>query len=129
MEFTVYLTSTSSSEAYPDNTPNDFTVHLPRPCHLDGEWECGLVQIIFQERSEGGYYLCCDLVTESFASERMLPVLRRIRDKTWQFHNVIYVPLKQHDFETIRIYLGTWDFQPSRLVQPLHCTLHFRRRQ
>lgn len=126
--FVVYVSSEQSSALYPRNVPGDFTVHLNRPYHLKGEWECALIQLSFEGQSGPGYYLCCDLVAESFVGRDMLPVLRRVRDKTWQFRTAIYVPLKTHDFESVRIFLRTWNNRDTRLVRPIYVTLHFRRR-
>lgn len=43
-QFYVRLFSTSSQEIYPDNTKSHFTIKLPEPLELKGEWECGLVE-------------------------------------------------------------------------------------
>ncbi len=130
MEFLVFTNSGSSAQFHPDNKPQNFTVHLPRPVHLEGEWECALVQFFMEGRSEGGFFVCTDVVAESHVGDFMLPVLRRVREsRTWQFKCLLYVPVKEHDFSSIRIFLRNWhNVEPARLREQAHCTLHFRRR-
>lgn len=41
-----YITLPSNT-IYPGNTTASFTVPLPKPIHLEGEWECALAQITY----------------------------------------------------------------------------------
>jgi len=43
--FFVYVPS--NIQDYPDNRPNKFRMHLPRPIELEGNWVCGLHSISF----------------------------------------------------------------------------------
>nr|CAD2188666.1 unnamed protein product [Meloidogyne enterolobii] len=43
--FFVFLPSNVSD--YPDNRPNKFRVHLPRPLYFSGDWVCGLHSISY----------------------------------------------------------------------------------
>ena len=126
--FLLYACSEHSQDIFPNNTPPNFAIHLKRPVHLEGQWECALVQFVFDGKPEAGYFVCCDLVRESHTGDYMLPVLRQVRDKMWQFKNLLYVPLKSRDFNAIRIYLRTWkNGEPTRVKNTVYCTLHFRR--
>lgn len=127
-EFYVYGSSAECKDLYPDNKPEDFVIHLPKPIHMEGEWECGLLQFQYNVSTEKPYYVCCDLVRESFVGDYTLPVLRRVRLKGIQFIKVIYVPLKTRDFNSIRVYMRSWkNKDPTGLRGRSFCTLHFRR--
>ena len=127
-EFYLYLDSEQSKKLYPTNTSSNFTIQLPAPYHLTGEWECGLVQYNFDYRVKPGLYFCCDLLTESHAGEFMLPVLRRVHDSSWQFRTILYVPLKILDFGSITFYFRTWtNADVAPIKEPGYFTLHFRR--
>ncbi len=127
-EFSIYLDSSHSTAIYPGNKPANFSILLPRAVHLEGDWECALVQFVIDGRSEAGFYVCTDVVAESYVGDFMLPVLRRVRDRMWQFKRLIYVPVKTRDFTTICVYLRKWNnLEPTSLSGHAHCMLHFRR--
>ncbi len=130
-EFHLYCYSQHSKEFFPSNGPSDFTIHLPKSIHLEGAWECGLMQFKYTttaSTTEKPFYVCCDLVSESYSGDFTLPILRRVRLRTTQFSHVIYVPLKTRDFNVVRLYLRTWKNKDSPVQRgDTHCTLHFRR--
>ena len=131
-DFYIYGYSKHSKDIYPNNRGEDFTIHLPHPLQLEGEWECGLVQFEYVTSSDTPYYVCCDIVNESYVGDYKLPVLRRVRTTgrkpSTQFNSVNYVSLKSHDFDSIRVYLRNWRNAPALRVRAgTHCTLHFRR--
>ena len=107
-EFYVYGTSSYCKEFYPTNKAEDFIIHLPKPIHLEGEWECGLVSFQYNASAEKPYYVCCDLVTQSYVGDYMLPLLRRVRLKNVQYANVLYIALRIRDFNSIRVYMKSW---------------------
>jgi hypothetical protein len=43
-----YVTLISNNKSNSKNTPADFTTYLPQTFDLQGEWECGLVELSFQ---------------------------------------------------------------------------------
>jgi hypothetical protein len=53
--FHITLPSNSSLEFYPQNTIVRFTVKLPETIQLDGDFEFGLAEIIYQWRIQGLY--------------------------------------------------------------------------
>ena len=127
-EFYIYCTSSDCKELNPDNRAENFVIHLPKPIHLEGEWECGLMQFQYNASSEKPFYVCCDLVTESYVGDHTLPLFRRVRLKNVQFANVIYIPLKTHDFNSIHVYMRSWKNTEATGVRGRsYCTLHFRR--
>ena len=42
-----YVLLPSNTPGYPENSPNKFRVHLPKPINLDGSWACGVHSIIY----------------------------------------------------------------------------------
>lgn len=131
-EFHIYGYSRYAKDVYPYNKGDDFVIHLSDPVHLEGEWECGLVQFDYNTATDSPYFVCCDIVMESNVGEYKMPALRRVKTSgkkpATQFNHVIYVALKSHDFNSIRIYMKTWkNYPPTRIRAGTHCTLHFRR--
>lgn len=127
-EFHIYGYSENSKVFYPENTPDDFTIHLQKSFHLEGEWECGLIQFQYAASLEKPFFVCCDLVNESYVGDIKLPILRRVRLRNTQFNQVIYSTLKKRDFNSIRIYMKTWRNKPGTMVRgKTYYTLHFRR--
>lgn len=45
--FYITLPSNGSMNVFPDNTVTEFRNRLPRPLHLDGEWEVGLIEFTY----------------------------------------------------------------------------------
>ncbi len=127
-EFNIYGYSNHSKDVYPNNTSADFVISLPKPIHLEGEWECGFVQFYYTASTDKPFYVCCDLVHESHVGDFKLPILRRVQLKTTQFAHVIYAPMKTRDFNSIRVYMRTWKNKPAKALRgPTYFTLHFRR--
>lgn len=126
-DFYIYGCSGNSKDIYPNNAPEDFVIHFPKPVHLEGEWECGLFQLQYNASTEKPYYICCDVVSESYVGDHTLPILRRVRLKSIQYANVIYVPLRRKDFNSIRFYMRTWKNKHAQGFRgKTFCTLHFR---
>ena len=42
-----YVLLPSNTPGYPDNSPNKYRVHLPKPIRFDGSWVCGVHSIIY----------------------------------------------------------------------------------
>lgn len=126
--FHIYGYSRHSKDLYPHNRGDNFVIPLAKPLHLEGEWECGLLQFQYNAATDTPYYVCCDAVVESHVGDYKLPVLRRVRLKNIQYSHMIYVPLKVHDFNSIRVYMRSWNNKPPlSVISGTHCTLHFRR--
>jgi hypothetical protein len=127
-EFNIYCYSDNSKDVYPNNRADNFFLHLTKPVHLTGDWECGLVQFEYTSSSDKPFFVCTDTVMESYVGDYKLPVLRRVRVRNTQFSHVIYAPVKTHDFNSIRIFMRTWKNKAATMVRGrTFCTLHFRR--
>ena len=128
--FTIYSHSQHSRDVHARNRPDDFTIQLPKIIELPGQWECGLVQFHCDSNRTTGYFICSDLLEESFVGDSKLPLFRRVRVKTSHFAQILYIPVKLKRFQSIRVYLRSWHLQPARAVRgSTYCTLHFRRRR
>ena len=42
-----YVLLPSNTPGYPENSPNKYRVHLPKPIKFDGSWVCGVHSIIY----------------------------------------------------------------------------------
>uniref|UniRef100_A0A1I8BQJ8 Uncharacterized protein n=1 Tax=Meloidogyne hapla TaxID=6305 RepID=A0A1I8BQJ8_MELHA len=47
MSNSFYVCLLSNTTDYPDNQPNKFRVHLPKPLYFSGDWVCGLHSISY----------------------------------------------------------------------------------
>lgn len=77
-EHYLYLSSDFSETQYPTNESVDFTVELPQPYILSGQWTCALkeIQIPLEEEI---VYVCSDICCESYAENTMVPILRALQ--------------------------------------------------
>ena len=72
MQF-LFLSSLDASQHRPDITPADFTVTLPKPYDLRGEWECALLEITVPTSQDR--VRCSDLIEDSYVRDTTFPVL------------------------------------------------------
>lgn len=133
----LYLHSSDSLTLYPNNSPSECWIQLPKHYNLDGQWECALVDISldckFNPRSLR-LYLCCDFVEESCVKDKLYPVLRNIevnarynKIKTELYSKPIYIPVNEKQLHTLRLYLVDSNLKPVEFTEnDLHCVLHLR---
>lgn len=130
----LFLSSDLSKDRYPSNRPDDFTVELPHPYVLDGQWKCGLKEIKITLQ-EGIVYFCSDVCVESYAEDTMLPVLRALqkpkgKETYFHFDNPMYVNIKPNVLNRVRIFIRDRQLQPLDVQDSyIHCTLHLERCQ
>ena len=60
--FYVTLPSNGSMNVHPDNTVTEFRNRLPRPLHLDGDWEVGLANFSYPKT----WYQICPETSQLF---------------------------------------------------------------
>ena len=99
---------------------------------MERKWSCGLVEFQLSATPSHPVYICCNLVRESTVGPFSLPILRQIDQKTTEFKQVTYIPLKQHSFQSIRVFIRTLDNTPLPRAININqgsslCTLHFKR--
>lgn len=135
MDHYLYLSSSDSTAVHPSNTPVDFTVELPRSIHLQGYWECALVdvQLTGVTIPFDPFCLCSDICTDSCVGHLRLPVLRRLSSKGWkkdsvlQFEQTQYKRVKLNQISRIRLFIRSIRHSPPSVTTgELTCTLHIR---
>lgn len=112
----------------------DFSLILPKTYYMEGEWECALTELTMLAKSEMEnlrFYICCDIVEESYAKGILFPVLRTIGvNQSYvdlEFAYPYYLKIKQSKMSRIRMSIRGDGLQPIRFkADHLHCTLHFR---
>ena len=70
----LYLSSSDCVDTHPDNTPMDFTIDFIPYLNLQGDWECGLLEIDYKP-SKIDMFLYCDLCESSYVHGKYLPLL------------------------------------------------------
>ena len=133
----IFTSSRDSLEYFPDNTNDDFRLHLSEPLQLEGEWVVSLVEI-YLPRLESRLPVnlidvCSPLCRDVTTGESKEPVLRRV--DAWQeddamvrFERALYVPVAHRTVSDIRIYLRDVDGKRAPFVNtPTYCTLDLTR--
>lgn len=135
MDYFLFLSSADSKEWFPQNNAQCFTIKLPTPLKLDGNWKCALTEIAFtpkfSENIPKEIYICTKIVQDSYAVNSSLPLLRKliIPDSSfqlqWAFPQNFYIEVSQEEIQYLKIYIKDQNLQnPSFLKEPLTCTLH-----
>ena len=98
---------------------------LPTPIHLEGSYECALVDI------SGGlptsYCVFCDIIETNIIKGVHKPVLRKVY-RSKEFQNLQFIKVKDAVIHRIRIYIKDSDLQ--EIVEKdkvTHCTLCLRK--
>ena len=135
----LFLSSQDSLDYFPNNKSNHFTIKLPGLLKLPGTWKCALVEMTYFPQFEGQrpkqIYLCSDIVHESYASDSMLPVLRKVSVPSGistkisvTFPQNYYFKVSREEIQYIQIYIKDQKLRdPSFVVEPFSCTLHLVR--
>lgn len=117
----------------PENNSHDFLVELPQTLHLEGEWECALVELLCDTLNLEQLkvvVLMSDLCSSSYIDYQRLPVLRRflLSRGSIPITTPFYVPLTRDQIQRFRIDLSYGELINSTLpIKTLYCTLHLRR--
>jgi len=128
----IYTSSRYCKDLFPQNFAGEINLQLGQPIHLEGKWSCGLVEFVLNNAPQEPVYVCCDLVHESTTGDFAIPILRQVSHKTSEFERVLYVPLKERDFQTVRVYVRTRENRPLPQAPNINqgnssATLHFKR--
>ena len=133
-QFYVYISSSESSQYFPDNQPSRFTIKLPETLRLHGKWQIALSEIQYPsiQKKPEQLLILCDLCQYSIVGDTRLPILRRIKykDRGSRFHSfglLYYVALKTQEVDRVSIYVKTdTGEEPSFTGGKLRCVLHFK---
>ena len=135
LEYFIYASPEDSEALYPDNKFTDFVVELPETLYLDGHWEIGLLEVVYNTNAQKEVHcpmgpsilFFCDICDESFVRGHRLPVLRKM-EKPATFAPVIYKRVKACSTKRIRLYMTDYDLIPLTLgTWKFKCVLHLRK--
>ena len=127
----LFISSKDSSRDYPNNKWYDFTLDLPSELILQGEWECGLLEINCLPRIDRELVVYCDIVDQSYFHNGMASVLRCVFQSSEIYHNPYFLNLNRNRISHVRIYirdLVTGRVLPEHNIE-LTCTLGFRQKK
>ena len=124
------VSSSDSSEYYPENVPTDFRIRLPEILHLKGTWTCSLRDIKCVTTSDVDLYVYSDIVEDSYVHNKKLPLLQYVTGEEGQvtrhFSGPITSRLARPDVGTIHIYIKDSQMKKAPLTEEhTTCTLRF----
>lgn len=128
-----FCASNDCLKFHPENSSHDFIVELPYTLHLEGEWECALVELFCNTLNLEQLkvvVLVSDLCSSSYIDYQRLPVLRRflLSRGSIPITTPFNVPLTRAQIQRFRIHLSCGELINSTLpIKTLYCTLHLRR--
>ena len=142
----LYLSSYNSTEFFPRNNHNDFTVKMLNTSIFHNIRLCGLISFQFHDQftinkvadmeyTSLNLYVCSDLCQQSFVNDCMLPVLTRLNInvnndsalKDIMISHPIYIPIVQSYKESVRIYIVGDDGKDISISKgPTKATLHLK---
>lgn len=134
--FYMYLKHTDSKHLYPSNRPESFTIQLPQPLDLQGDWNVGLWGLAVKAKgsSKQDLLICCDAVVASYVHGQPLRVLKRItlppKNIEKQFNPIQYFKYDntvKRDTLQFSISPPTQRVNISLDLQQARYTLHFKR--
>lgn len=118
---------------HPENNSNDFIVKLPKTLHLDGDWECALLDVTFENPTPGRskmINILTDLCDSSHINFQNLPILRRLllHEGSYEFKQPFYIRIARDQIQRFRIYITYDQDSGSTLsMRTLYCTLNLRK--
>ena len=93
-EFYLFINSYDSLGLYPNNRGGKFKVHLPRTYYMEGEWECGLLEInfvpAFKYPTQRVYVTSSIVGNESYAENTFLQLLQSVSVRNEEITEVIF---------------------------------------
>ena len=138
-EHYLFLSSEDSLDYFPENRAGRFSIKLPGTLKLEGRWKCALTELVYVPQFIGEkpqeIYVCCDLVQESYGSDSMLPMLRKVSVPTaigsktaLTFPQNYYFSVSRTEIQYINVFAKDQKLNdPSFVQEPLSCTLHLVR--
>ena len=137
-----HVCSQDSLDIFPDNNASNFKIQLPSTLYLEGNWECGLMNISFwpeftTETKPKEIYIGCDLIVNSYAMNNLFPVLKRISVPSnlntkinIHFPEIDFIDMHKKIIQTVHFYIYDDKSEfPSFAVKDLYCSLHLRQKE
>ena len=134
--FYMYLNHTDSKHLYPNNRPDNFTIHLPQSLVLDGDWSVGLWDLRLKAKgtSRQDSFIFCDAVDTSYVQGWPLKIIKRVTLKP-KYTEIQFNPVQYFKYDNT-IKRDTLQFSISEAspsvtssleFQQVTYTLHFKR--
>ena len=122
----LFLNSNDSKSLHPDNKPFNFTVELPTPLELRGDWKCALAEISYPKSIRRELYVYCDICEYSYIADGYKPILRIVKSGDI-YNQLFYQPITTSLVSRIKIYIkDETGIEPSVDVESLRCTLKLK---
>ena len=122
----LFLNSNDSKSLHPDNSPFNFTVELPTPLELHGDWKCALAEISYPKSIRRELYVHCDICEYSYIADSYKPILRIVKSGDI-YNQLFYQPITTSLVSRIKIYIkDETGNEPSVDVESLRCTLKIK---
>ena len=99
-----YISSEQSKDLFPQNTPSNFRVKLPKYIEIAND-SCAIHSCILPTRPSQPVFLKCDIVQPSLLFHEYHPVLCQLNSKTTVFHHPHYIPMKPGSYNIIHLQL------------------------
>ena len=101
----LFLNSIDSINTHPNNNPFDFTIELPEALVLDGEWECALSDIYYDNSAiNEELFVFSDICNDSYVYNNRLPILRKV-NKPDIFTLPYFTSVNLREIQRIRIFI------------------------
>ena len=136
-EHFLFLKSDDSLDFYPLNRPDNFTVQLSEPIHLDDSiWICALRDFTCHLTYPQNLYIFCDIVQDSHVFGRKLPIMQRVpemvNDQTYvveSYDSSVCFKITRPVLTHITVYIKNAQLlRPSFADKPTTCMLHLIRK-
>ena len=118
----LFLNSNDSKSLHSNNPPFNFTVELPTPLELRGDWKCALAEIPYPKSIRREIYVYCDICEYSYIADGYKPILRIVNGSDI-YDTLFDQPITSLFVSRIQIYIkDKTGNQPSVDVKSLRCT-------
>ena len=125
-DFYLFLSSEDSKELFPTNAPSDFSVKLPYPIDLRGNWTCALVQCSVPTKPEDVLYLEANFSNHVTFGSKLKAVLGKVTGKNAQYSHLAYIPVRLKTLEVIHLKVINRRGDSNISEGETSCILHFR---
>ena len=132
-----HLSSNDCKNIYPTNIPSSFTIDLPIPLSLKGNWKIGLCDISFDNdflQVPEEVYFCLNIVDATYVQGLLMKVLQRISmphevsNKLIQYFPFVnYMPVTTNYLNSFQVKILSEKLTEATFKKGnLYCTLHLK---
>ena len=131
-----HLSNKDTPQVYSLNRPDLFKVYLLKNFNLSGLWECGLINVTFEnnfpDASPKNLAICVDICEDSFVQGQTKQILERIpvldsAVQFVQFSRPCYLKVIKRQFSSVTISVLDQQLDYSKLSGDIHLTLHLKK--